>query len=74
LRFELEAPGAARLRIFDVSGRMVRELVHAWFGPGSHERVWDGRDAGGHGVASGPYFVQLQTGERSLSRRVMLVR
>jgi hypothetical protein len=74
LRWEQESSGAARLRIYDARGRLVRTLVDAWRPAGPHEQAWNGRDDAGHGVASGAYFVRLETGARTLSQRVMLVR
>jgi hypothetical protein len=35
---------------------------------------WDGKDEGGTRVAPGVYYCRLQIGERSLTRRVILLR
>jgi hypothetical protein len=35
---------------------------------------WDGRDAHGRAVASGVYFARLEAGDRSESRRIVLLR
>jgi hypothetical protein len=42
IRFELEQPSRARLRIFDAAGRLVRTILDEHVAAGSHTRVWDG--------------------------------
>lgn len=63
------SPGApSRLEIFDVRGRMVRELQ------ARGERIfWDGRDASGAPVPAGLYLVRLLDGSY-LSARALIVR
>jgi flagellar hook assembly protein FlgD len=41
---------------------------------GAHAVEWDGRDAHGRAVASGVYFARLEAGDRSESRRIVLLR
>ena len=41
---------------------------------GRYEVPWDGRGPGGSRLASGVYVYRLQSGERSDSRRLLLLR
>jgi flagellar hook assembly protein FlgD/sugar lactone lactonase YvrE len=50
------------LRIFNVRGQIVRELVNAALPPGRHSVVWNGQDDFGRPAASGIYFYQLRAG------------
>jgi flagellar hook assembly protein FlgD len=50
----------ADLRIFDVSGRLVRRLLEARLAAGHHPVTWDGRASDGRALASGVYFAQLR--------------
>lgn len=61
--FETPRDGRATLQIYDVTGRLVRTLLDAPVGPGLHTRVWTGRDAAGHAVSPGVYFVRLVAGD-----------
>lgn len=74
LSFELPRAGAARLRLLDAGGRLVRTLAAGEWPAGRHEARWDGRDAAGARVAPGLYFARLEAGGRVLVRRVALVR
>lgn len=60
LSFRLDRPGTVRLALYDVRGRLVRELVNGDRSAGRHEVAWDGTDAAGRGCASGVYFLQLR--------------
>jgi hypothetical protein len=74
IAFELPTVGKARLRIYDLAGRVVRDLVNETLPAGRHEAVWTGRDNGGRSVASGTYFVRLVAGEFEASRTMTLVK
>ena len=64
-----------RLRIYDVSGRLVRTLVDEPKAPGTvHVTVWDGRDAWGGAVASGVYFYRLETRVLTQTKKMVLLK
>ncbi len=60
IRFFLPVRAEVTLSIYDVRGRLVRELARGPFGAGEHEVVWDGRDAHGRRAAAGIYFCDLR--------------
>ncbi|MBK7190740.1 MAG: hypothetical protein IPH86_19315 [bacterium] len=73
--FSLDRPGAVRLRIFDVAGRLVRTLHDGQVLPvGAHEAVWEGRDNAGQPVAAGVYHCRLETGGQAASRRLTMLK
>lgn len=75
LAYEIPAPGAALLRLFDAQGRLVRTLVDAPdAAAGAHEVTWDGTDADGHAVTPGVYFARLESGGRPQVRKLILSR
>jgi flagellar hook assembly protein FlgD len=74
IRFALARDEKARLRIFDLSGRQVRELVLRATEPGMQAVSWDGRDVKGHPLGSGVYFYQITAGEQKVTRKLVLLR
>jgi flagellar hook assembly protein FlgD len=50
-----------RVAIFDAQGRVVATPASGAFVAGRVELPWDGRDAAGHGVHSGMYYVRVET-------------
>ncbi len=74
LRFGLPRESRVTLALYDAAGRRVRALEHGTRPAGEHTIAWDGRDDAGEAVASGLYFLRLETSERSFTRRLALVR
>jgi hypothetical protein len=69
-------PGRTRvtLAVYDVQGRLVRTLVDDMVGEGYQERSWDGKDAIGRPVGSGVYFYRLTAGDKTLAKKMVLIR
>ena len=63
-----------RLVIHNLLGQALVTLVDAQQPPGSYTVTWDGRDARGQRVASGVYFYRLDAGDRTETRRMVLLR
>ncbi len=74
IEFEIAEPGIASLRVYDVSGRMIRNLVDGPLPAGMHEVMWNGRDENGAMVTSGVYFYRLSAGEIVQTRKMVLLR
>jgi hypothetical protein len=49
-----------KIQIFDVAGRLVRNLADRNFVAGEHSLTWDGVDNSGKQVARGVYFAKVQ--------------
>jgi hypothetical protein len=75
IRYDVPAGGGdVRIRIFDVTGRLVRTLVDGWQSPGRRSVAWDGRDSGGGIVASGVYFYRMEAPGFERTRKMVLLR
>jgi len=57
-RFSYGLPDAARvsIRVYDISGRLVAQLVDGELEAGHHITVWDAKD-----ISAGVYIVRLTT-------------
>ena len=66
--------GDVELGVYDVAGRLVRELVHERQAPGPHRVSWDGRLADGAPARSGAYLLRVRIGDRAVEARVLLLR
>ena len=56
---DLDTPQQLTLRIFDLGGRIVREVVAVPSRSGSFDHAWDGRDDSGQVVPPGLYLYQV---------------
>ncbi len=74
LSFGLPVDQPVRLTVFDIAGRRVRSLADAVFPAGTHSLNWDGSDDGGRALASGMYWVLLETPGNRETRKLVLLR
>jgi flagellar hook assembly protein FlgD len=72
--FGLREAADVRVRIYDVAGRLVRDLVDSHFAASRHVVAWDGRDDAGRVVASGMYFYRIDAGTFVQTRKLLLMR
>jgi len=72
--FELARPGHAVVRVYDMSGRLVRTLVDEARPAGPQAVVWDGIDTQGRPAATGVYLVRLNAGGVERTVKATLVK
>ena len=75
--YQLSEPADVTLTIYDIQGRVVRDLDlgHQWAGiyhSRSRAAHWDGRNAVGEPVASGLYFYTLKAGDFAATRKMLI--
>jgi hypothetical protein len=75
IALELGIPTRSRisLKIYDISGKLVRTLADQSLEPGRYNLVWDLRDGLGRKVSKGVYFVRMETPEYKATRKLILV-
>ena len=73
--FDLPRETAVTLCIYDLSGRLVRELLTGEILPvGAQAVEWNGRDGAGRDQAAGLYVYRLRVGGVEFTRKMSLVR
>jgi hypothetical protein len=60
ISFSLPQTGAVTLKVFNLLGQELTTLVNGPMTAGTHETLWDGRDAAGRVLASGVYFYRIE--------------
>lgn len=74
-RFLLPEAAPVTLRIFDLSGRLIRVLLdERFFDEGEHHISWKGRDDVGRPVATGIYLGCFESGDQRETLKLMLIR
>lgn len=73
IRYSIPEAGPVQIRVFDVQGRLLAVPVDGIEPSGTHELAWDGRGFKGR-LASGLYFVRLETLRGSSTGRIVIVR
>lgn len=74
IEFQVAARTDIRVRIFDLKGALVRELMNENVAAGRHQVTWDGTDRNRSRVSSGVYFYNVECGTAARSGRLVLVK
>jgi hypothetical protein len=69
-----KSPIPVSLVVYNLLGQKVRDLVDGQQDPGEHQVIWDGRDDRGEECSSGVYFYRLTAGERSIAKKLVLLK
>ncbi|MBT4992849.1 MAG: T9SS type A sorting domain-containing protein, partial [Candidatus Marinimicrobia bacterium] len=62
------------LRVYDLLGREVATLLKGKLLPGYHSVIWHGRDDTGKAVASGVYFIVLESGGYHAVQKILMLK
>jgi Arylsulfotransferase (ASST)/FlgD Ig-like domain len=73
IRFRLPEEADVDLAIFDIKGRLVKNLANQVMAGGDHAIVWEGDDQSGRSVAAGSYFYRLHIDEEVITGRIIRV-
>jgi len=68
IRFELAKSSKVKLEIFDINGRMIKQLLNKQLDNGRHEIEW----IPGTNISSGIYFYNIQVNEKNLKTMKMI--
>jgi len=74
IQFSLpDATEGARLCIYDLAGRLLRDFGKTYVSPGVNEVRWDGTDDNGQPVMNGIYFIRLTVNDHQVRATKALV-
>jgi hypothetical protein len=62
VKYSLPGPTQVRITVYDIAGRLIRELLRGVQGPGDLSITWNARDHSGRKVPAGVYFYRLEAG------------
>jgi hypothetical protein len=62
------------LKIYDILGREVKSLVNSEQGIGIHNVQWDGDNNSGSKVSSGIYLYKIETGDFTMTKKMLLLK
>ena len=69
IRYSIVKTSQVTLKVFDLLGRQVRTLVHNMQAPGQYAVTFNAQD-----LASGVYFYRLQSGDMSITKKLVLMK
>ncbi len=74
INFKVPSEQLVTLRIYDISGRMVKDLVSEIMLTGEYKYHWNGRNHENRDVDPGLYFYRLEIGEGSNTQKIVKLR
>ncbi|HHV36528.1 MAG TPA: choice-of-anchor D domain-containing protein [Candidatus Cloacimonetes bacterium] len=74
ISYNMKEAGAVSIDIYNIKGQLVKHLVKGEMPPGEHRVVWNGRDNNNRAVASGVYFLKMNAGDYSASRKMIMMK
>jgi len=72
--YDIKREGMVSLKIYDITGKLVKELLNRNIEPGNWTIRWDGTNQDGEKIRSGHYFVMLESGKLSRTEKVVVIR
>jgi immune inhibitor A len=74
IEFTVDQAAAAKLDVYNITGRHVATLLNGYVPSGTTRLTWDATTDSGHEVASGVYLYRLVAGEQQEVKKMILVR
>jgi hypothetical protein len=72
--FSLAEPGQVTAEVYNTLGQRIKTVHNDFMETGIHTFLWDGTDDAGSPVASGVYFLRVQSENYSASRKMLLIK
>jgi hypothetical protein len=74
INFDIATNGYITLKIYDILGNHIDDLVSNYYTAGHYTVNWTGRNKSGKDVASGVYIYRLQHSEGIMTKKMILLR
>ena len=74
ISYGLAQNGMVNLTIYDMNGKIIKNLVHKFQNAGSHSLSWDGVNFKGEVVSAGLYICLLQVGNAKQTKKMSFIK
>lgn len=75
VNFSIAKPCRVDLRIYDLKGKIVKNITDKTFNPGNYNIVWDAKDNLGNQVSTGVYYLKLSAqGHYQKTQKVLFLK
>lgn len=74
IAFSIPTASKVNLGIYNIKGQLVKTVAKDFFEAGNYQRTWNGKDNLGKSVGSGVYFYKLQSDNKQLIRKMLLLK
>ena len=74
IKYGLPEDSKVALKVYNILGREIKDLVDEFGRSGFHQVIWDGRDNSGKMVPCGVYFLKFNAGDYNTTKKLLKVR
>ncbi len=74
ISFDVYEASRVSLSVYDLNGRLVKNLMSGNLGAGTYNINWNGKNTNGLSVAGGVYFYSITSGENSIIKKMSLIK
>ena len=74
ISYSLENDSNVLVNIYDISGKLITTLQNEYKTQGTHSITWNGTDNAGSKVGAGVYIYQLQAGDFTQTKKMVLMK
>ena len=74
IQYSIPLESAVSLKIYNIKGELIADLVNEFKDKGSYDVFWDGRDKYGNKAVNGIYFYKFISGDSEIIKRMILLR
>jgi len=74
ISFALGSKSVVRVRVLNVEGKVISDLLEGELSAGPHEVAWQAMDDSGRRVAPGIYFAEVATGDKAAAAKIIVLR
>lgn len=74
IEYYLNSAQNIQLFIYDLKGRLIKELVNSKNSAGMHKVIWNGKNMYNSNVSSGVYFYELKTNDIRIQKKLLLIK
>ncbi len=71
IAFTLNRKAHVSIKIYDLNGREIKQLINGFYTSGQHSIVWDGKDRQNLAVSSGVYFYRIIINGQSRTKKAV---
>lgn len=74
ISFNNPQSGKLSLTIYNIKGQLVKTLLEDEVSAGHHSIIWKGKDSSEQRVASGIYFCRMETNNKTVTKKMILMK
>lgn len=74
IQYRLSAPTYIRLHIYNINGKLIKELLSKYQNSGDHSITWNGTNQEDKSVSSGLYICRFETLDKVVTHKMLLVK